>query len=432
MNNLQQPLNSGPTCSSYKGVLGFLILAISILVFKALLSVIVPAIVLNFLSLIIISVLFISYMLLQKFTQFKMLLLLFLCWLLLAAISSYAIVPEGVLPEFTATNFAQLAFPLIFLYVLLSLKYSTLLALIKYIKVIGMIILIAALIELLFVSDDLRLRLASYVLQSKLGDAAKTDAYYDVTLGMGYLRPGSILFEPLTTGMILISILMLYWGHKEEGNAFYKKFAYILIIFVGGVKSAIVTLLIAVGLMRWRYFVMPIALVLVVFTLFLLKDHLLAILQGTRIEGFESISNHLLGLTFGVINTLDTPWFGHGLGSAGYLIWLKCQAMEIVGPFVHARKYGGMGNGNESGLGVIIYQLGLVYGLALVGLMFRVILWFYKHKDYGMVSLMLGGLVFLMLSESSLSFSINAVMLPILVYRYRLNQYANILIYTSK
>lgn len=139
-----------------------------------------------------------------------------------------------------------------------------------------------------------------------------------------------------------------------------------------------------------------------------------------RIEGFESIGNHLIGLYYGTLAGYEKILFGNGIGTAGYNVYLEALRRNEVGPFESLDDFSVLKNGNESALGIIFYQFGFLNALvALVPILLLPVRNALKIRDHTSVGYFFSLCVVSALTESILSVVIMTMILPMIFFRLR-------------
>ena len=73
-----------------------------------------------------------------------------------------------------------------------------------------------------------------------------------------------------------------------------------------------------------------------------------------------SIGLHLLGLINGLQSLSENIFIGNGLGSAGYGAYLEAKSSGVLNEYFDESITAGVSNGNESYIGILMFQLGLI------------------------------------------------------------------------
>ena len=353
---------------------------ILLLIFKAIISALVPSAIVNLLSLSLLSIVFFASLNQKALSKCRLVLLALLSFVLLKAVYDLIYPPYGVLPIFTLRSAVQLSFPLVFIFILDGLTLSTIYKIYKYVRFIAIFLCIVGIFEALLIPVDIRDSIAKYILVAKVGENVSLSAYADRLFGFSWSRSGSLTFEPLS--LASISVIMLI----AEVSLFKRKsWISVGILFLGlvsaGAKSALVTLITAIGTRLFGLVVLPIYIFSMLALLLLNSEKVVDLFNGIRVDAFESISNHIIGLIMGIYNTFDSPWLGHGLGTAGYINWISAENLGIEGPFKDSDGgLRGLLNGNESSLGVITYQMGIPYSIMLITIAMKVFADFLKTR----------------------------------------------------
>lgn len=290
------------------------------------------------------------------------------------------------------SSLMQLLTPLLFVFIIRTLDTTIINDLASYLQRILVPVIIFALIELML---PLSIRTAMYMFYSKLstGDAQLDVAYYLGDSAFTGLRLGSLFFEPLTFGFVS-SFLVIYkitWKKKQVFLSF------ITNIFSLG-KLPVFTTFFALlskffGKLSIFYYFLG---CLVVAGYFIING--VSIIQNN-----PSMANHLIGLSSGIVNGLEKPLAGHGLGSAGYVALLTYIQSNTTGPFYRDTEFM---NGNESGVGIMLYQLGFIISVLYLLFIFFVFLDVYKDRSRIMAGCVLSYLIALFLSESVLGITV--------------------------
>jgi hypothetical protein len=244
------------------------------------------------------------------------------------------------------------------------------------------------------------------------------ESYQENILGMSFERYGTVYFEPLTAAIIVSSAYLLLSSIWRKKSRFIQIVLNVAVV-VSFVKSAYLMVALSIiskYLKGYNYYYILIPIVAVFYFSLTRID-----LAGfERIEGFESIGNHLIGLYYGLLAGYEKALFGNGVGTAGYNVYLEAIRRDEFGPFESLAEFDVMKNGNESGLGVILYQFGIVNTcFVLIPLLFISIRKAVGIKDYTVIGYILSLFVVSTLTESILSTVIFTMIFPMVVYRLK-------------
>jgi len=286
----------------------------------------------------------------------------------------------------------QLLTPLLFVFVIKSLDTGIINDLARYLQRILIPVIAFAIIELML---PLSIRTSMYMFYSKLstGDAQLDVAYYLGDSAFTGLRLGSLFFEPLTFGFVS-SFLVVYkvaWKKKQ-----------IIIPFIANIfslgKLPVFTTFFSIfskifGRISFLYYLLGCVVVAAYF-----------VVNGVSIiQNNPSMANHLIGLSSGIVNGLEKPFAGHGLGSAGYVSLLTYIQSDTTGPFYRETEFM---NGNESGVGIMVYQFGFIITLLYLLFILFVFLDVYRNRSRIMAGCVLAYMIALFLSESVLGITV--------------------------
>jgi hypothetical protein len=298
-------------------------------------------------------------------------------------------------------SYFQIVTPMIILFILESLEPHMVSQLSRFLVVSLIPFIVFAFIEILL---PISLRIQLYMGFSRLvtGESQIDVAYYLGDTAYGGLRLGSLFFEPLTFAFVS-TFLTIYLFSKKKKFAFPTLLTNVLSLG----KLPIATTFIAIGAALFKrlyrlYYVFVFALIIIVLVYFIRNAEEIAI-------DSPSLGSHMVGLAYGLINTFEAPFMGHGFGTAGYLSFVYYKKMNEEGPFT--KGIGGLMNGNESAVGSISYQLG--YFFLLLFLLFFIVYFIrlVKARQHMMASGVIGFLLSLFLSESVLSITVVSVLL---------------------
>ena len=184
----------------------------------------------------------------------------------------------------------------------------------------------------------------------------------------GGLRLGSIYGSPLTFAYSCIFLLTYYVCRGGQLSVYITAIMAVLT----QVKTAMVGQAIVI-MSRWirlyyKLVYLSVALMALSVALLFNPYDLLDIKQSSS---FKSTSNHLVGLSSGIRAAFDNPLIGKGLGQSGYVVYLESKNLAI-NPFLDKSEFL---NGNESVIGVVAYQMGLIA-------LFLHFLLYYKRNNF--------------------------------------------------
>ena len=293
---------------------------------------------------------------------------------------------------------------LLILLLLYCLPYNCIVNGYSFLRKIMLLSLVCATFEMM-IPDDIFLNLVLAVQKGKNPLVGNVDAYSDTIFGIKRMRIGSFYFEPITFGMISAFVLFREYFSKNK-NYFYVCAAFLCVI-LSGAKSALMFILIGTFFVAASFgkslFVSIFLLLAVVYN----SSPLSVLSNGELTPGIESITNHILGLFFGVFNSLKEPIVGFGYGTAGYLVFLKSLDNFGYDPFKNDYLvFAPLENGNESAIGVLFYEFG--FALSVLVLVYTLIFAKKNHHNSNKAKsgMIVGYVLFAMLSESALSIAI--------------------------
>ena len=298
-------------------------------------------------------------------------------------------------------SFFQSSTPMLFLFVLESLDDEMIRNLTRYLLMCLWPFVIFGFIEFLL---PIGLRTQIYMSYSRLvtGESNIDVAYYLGDTEYGGLRLGSLFFEPLTFAFVSTFLTIYLFSRKQKAG-----YVTLIVNILSLGKLPIATTLISLGsnilrrIYRWYYVFVTIIIALML--IYFMKNAEEIAVQN------PSLGSHMLGLAYGLINSLESPLAGHGFGTAGYVSYVYYQKINKDGPFIEG--FGGLMNGNESAVGSIAYQLGFILLLLFLSFFVVYFLRLVKAKQIMMASVVLGYLLSLFLSESVLSITVISVFL---------------------
>lgn len=413
---MKAPLNSFFNIQYLVVVVGLIV------VLKGIFTIIIPGIILNLFSVVILFVIIHASFYQQKVTApKKTIILLFLA---VIAISIYHFTSDSYrfYPKLFFISFSQIIFPLMMLYVFFCLNQDQLNYVFIFFRRLVIILCFFSVVEILIIPKTFMASIANLVLSSKIGDSVTLASYKDSLLGFEWTRSGSLVFDPLIFGMI--SVIMLIVDFNSFKSVFKKsRIALIFGVLLSGIKSVFIVVFFSLySRVLKKYSIIVTVIVVVILMVYLIQGPAIVgdMLNAERLPGLHSISNHMIGLLLGMYNTLESPFFGNGPGTSGFLVYFEVVRNNIPNIFRDDGGIGvGLGNGNESALAVITYQMGFPFLILLVYSIYKAFLFFYKRKIYHISGLIAGLWFFLLLSESGLGFAIQFIAFLALVYKYR-------------
>jgi hypothetical protein len=237
-------------------------------------------------------------------------------------------------------------------------------------------------------------------------------AYFFWEFGQPIRRLGSLFFEPLTFGVFTAyMVITSYILNKSK----FQKFFYINLGLISLVKSFyVITLFSMLINKKWKLYTSIVLIGIIFLSLFLI---ILEMEQNQIKILFLTLGNHLNGLISGLFNASEHLFFGHGLGTAGYkneLYNLSTSHSKVteINIFFNDPYHG---VGNESGLGIMVYQLGYGFTIIYSILHIKIINNLIKYNSYILVGLFIGLFIFFMLSESY--YTLILYIYPFILYR---------------
>lgn len=326
-----------------------------------------------------------------------------ICLLIINFINSLLYIPQGTNYNFIIINFFQVLYPLMLLYVCFNLPTIIVSNLSKFIYNLSIPIMVIGYIEFL-IPKSTREHLIFEFIKLSEGVGYIPNSYYFEYHNI--MRLGSILFEPLTLSYILLFVVMYIFSNNYSSITKLKFWGLLFLTFG---KSAIVTSIIAFFSSILKY--ISVILMLIILMLILIVLFNPQIISKTNYNFWA----HYEGLSSGIQAGLNKPIMGNGLGTAGYIIKLKCIELEIIGPFFNGS------NGNESTIGVIAYQLGIVWVIIFVLLYILISIRLIRNKSYFAFGIVFGTLLGLLFTESLLSNVIVTVFSFLIVNEYKKN-----------
>lgn len=245
------------------------------------------------------------------------------------------------------------------------------------------LLLAVAFIEV-FVPVDILSGISTLIMLEKFGvDGLVQNAYLVREYGFatfGIHRLGSFVFEPLT--LAFVSFLFLATSNKSKPRILDRTIG-VIVIWLTQAKSAILALLLTYLTGRLR-------LLGIVLLAFLISAATL-ILLIVGVDGLENTSYllHIKGYIYGIYGGLSHP-FGNGIGTGSYFAYREAQKLGVVSQFFDTTITAGVSNGNESFIGSLLYQLGVLGAIAYVSPLMYLVLRFLRYRLYSGLALILG------------------------------------------
>lgn len=385
-----------------------------IVIYKFVLSLLIPKVFITVTITLLLGSIFI-YMLItvivkefitNKFRVINVFIYCLFILLIIYTVITFIFPPNGVLPEFIGISFTQLMFPLLFLFIVNNISLISLKAIVKKLFYLLIPIVIFSIFEILL-PRNIKKQILS-CLFFKLEGTLAIPTSYDFDY-FGLMRVGSLFFEPLTLSFVTLFLL----GYLVNNYKIYKKGrVYLIITALANLFSFGKSALFAVSLSIMSIFTRKksgfLYIGIVIFIIFYFVKN------GKEIASTNANFNqHYLGLITGIEGALLKP-FGNGVGSAGYLIFLKCDAYKIEGPFFNKSN-----NGNESTIGILLYQLGWLYTALFLSLLFFIFNSIYISNKYFTAGTVIGFIIALFFSESLMSIVVIATFSTFIIYEFR-------------
>lgn len=298
-------------------------------------------------------------------------------------------------------SFFQLLNPILLFYVLESLDKKAILAICSSLSYYLFPFILFAFVEFL-TPINIRKQMYLYISYFNTGEYSIDVAYYLGDTSYKGLRLGSIFFEPLTFAFVSCFYAIYLFETK-------KKLKYWVVVsnILSLGKLPIATTLMSISIKffnKIRYFFILFILITTSSLIFYFAKNFEIIANNS-----PSMGSHFLGLVFGILNSLETPFLGHGFGTAGFSSLLYYEKIGNIGPFKNFNSV--YLNGNESAVGIIAYQIGftglLLYLIFYFGYFNRLL----KHKRNMMALVFIGFIFSLFLSESVLSLTVTSILL---------------------
>ncbi len=368
-------------------ILPALKLLIGIMIFKNLLAVLIPKeIFAGLIFLLIFSLYFISY---KKYCFAPVLEILLFLFIAFSSISSFIFPFNGWRISYYLVSVLQILVLLFSIRIVSKLSSNQLNKIEPYLKKILFSTIILGFIEF-FIPNQIKYLLLSYYNLYVVGNFSIPVAYYLGDSDISVLRIGSIFFEPLTFSFISGLFFLYLFERKEHWSIII--FALIVHLMTMGKLPIFCTMLsiLFFVLRRFSYsMVVLVPIFVFLFFIFVFND---------RSESMPSMANHVNGLFYGLIGASNSPILGNGIGTAGFLIAIA-SANIYPNPFAGNNP---IFNGNESAVGILSFQYGIVFIIFFILVIFLSILRNIKIKNYLFAGYTLGVLIAFFLTESIL------------------------------
>lgn len=390
-----------------------LLFLIVLLMYKNIISIFSSAI---FVSLFVICLIFLNSIFVLKIVRgkirwnlTKLLVVGLIVWVTVSFVSSVFIDMPGIELSHKITTFRQFFIPLLLILLVINIEITS--SFIRKVFYFSIPILIFAVAEIFFLKDFVEK--VFYMAMSDQAASFETSAYFFWEFGHPIRRVGSLFFEPLMYGIfcaflfVSLTLVKAHWFNRVVvfflGAVALVKSFYIFMIFAFFVKSKI------------RFYgavstVFLIPLVMVVFSLSMDQEEMLKV--------FLTLGNHIHGLVSGILNGFTFPFLGHGLGTSGFLNEIQNlkdggSKIEMLNSYFHDPY---LGNGNESGLGIMVYQFGYVFTALFIYMQLHVMFKLTRARQYLVSSVFLGSFVLFLFSESF--YTILVFIYPYLLYSF--------------
>jgi len=333
----------------------------------------------------------------RKFDRVFWAIVLAISFLLLVAILDLILL-DNVPSQLVVVNLLQMTTPMVFALFLATLNPASLLAVARFSVGALLVVAVVGLIEQLL-PIDLRVSILNAI---RGGTGQRLPLDYELTIfNSSFTRSGSILFLPLTYGYLAFFLVTLSISAPFRDRRGTQLVAIVALI-TSFVRSVFMTSVVALALIPFRR-VWRILGVIVLFSIIFLGSvfYLPNLKSLSTVRSNENL--HLSGLLYGVASAFDNFGFGNGIGSAGFLSFqYVLEHPDSVSPFRDS--YAPM-NGNESAVGVLIHELGLV-GSVIFFLPYMAVVFQVKSKRRWIGTVVVGFLVSLFFSESGLSLTV--------------------------
>lgn len=221
------------------------------------------------------------------------------------------------------------------------------------------------------------------------------------------LRLGSFYLSPLTFAFTCLFSLCIYrMGKMQKGKWIFTA----VITILAKTKSSLLggSLFLLGKKARYVNTILMILVLVIIFYLPFAFDGW-TFYYNYDDTAYKSTANHISGLVFGMDAGFEKPFWGNGLGTAGFVAYVETLSNKSIShsPF-DAGIAGASQNGNESLLGVIGYQLGGAFVIIHL-LLFALIFWVHmKQQNYIIASFVILSILFQAFTESSLTILVSS------------------------
>lgn len=222
------------------------------------------------------------------------------------------------------------------------------------------------------------------------GDFTIPVAYYLGDSSLSVLRIGSLFFEPVTFSF-LTGLFFLYLLEHDE-KKWFTLFVLVVHLMTMGKLALFCTFTALLFKYSHRYSYFLLCLIpLTVATYF--------VLSYSHIDvNMPSMANHVNGLISGFKGSLNNPFVGNGIGTSGFLV-ATASIDQLVSPFSSGTF---IENGNESAIGILLFQFGFIFTLLFIGIFIIQMHSASKIKNYLYMGYTLGVIISLFFTESIL------------------------------
>jgi hypothetical protein len=390
-------------------IVGFL------LIFKTILSLVLPNILINVLSFGTIFYYFISStQWLQPRGKYRSLNQIIAIYFFITII--FTVVGALLTPARMVINtMVQFLFPTLCLSVFLQLTTEELIKLSKIIFIYLSIIMTAAIVEL-FIPPNVRLILINLALMGRysengldisqlgMGAGFQMTSFSDISIPI--MRLGSLTCEPITFGYLsLVYFTLLLFRHRGRYTLV---FSYLL-HFLSLAKSAIVNsilMLISQKIKRHSIKLVTVFILFIIVYLITISD----VSDRTLIR--DNIQAHGAGAINGFHAAILSPLTGKGFGTAGYANFISSGFDSIVVD----------SSSNESGLGIMLFQTGLIYTGLFLATYFLLCIYSLQKKSYRGFGFIIGYVLSFLFSESlwsmTITFTVNLMIIIFLKFDF--------------
>jgi hypothetical protein len=384
-----------------------------LLFIKAVLSIFLPKIGLTFFLITILILLFLKILLNTELSNLNLWVIILLIFLTTNLVITLLNKNDIIKPIYGLVAFVQLSIPLVLIFIFNNVKSNVLRKLINLTKKICFLFIVVGFVEFC-VPKEIMTNILVHTNYLINGNREIPVSYYLGDFNINKYRLGSLFFEPLTfafiSGAYFILLLKNFDNHRFK--TYLTGFIHIVTL---GKMSIIITCISYVSKLIRRYSL------LFVVTIYVIISILVLTINTQHLKKSPSMGNHIIGLRNGIENTKNKPILGHGIGSAGYNVFILAQN-ETITPFSvdKSNPFYALNNGNESAVGIITYQTGFIYTICYLALLFYISLQLFYAKQYLVFGLISGYILSLFLLESSLSIIITSFYF-LIIFFYKKN-----------